>query len=278
MLNDQILLSDKFVPEIINYGTTIYELIKVVNCVPTFIEKYLKRVENSLKLINRSLWFDLNNLTDKIRYLINLNCVTGTDHLKILISFDNEFYGQQQNLLILYFAEAPVPSPEQYEKGVKTVTLNAQRTNPNAKIFLPNLRQKSEQLINNYGLYEVILLTKDGYITEGSRSNIFFVKDNTLYTASLKDVLPGITRSNVIEIARENNIQVVETDIHYNSLSHFDAAFLTGTSRKIVPVNAIDNFTFNPAHPLVRKLMQLYDQKIENYVHAHKEQWECPGC
>ena len=278
MINDQILPSDKFVPEIINYGTTIYELIKVVNCVPTFIEKYLQRVENSLKIINRSLWFELNKLTDKIRYLINLNCVTDTDHLKILISFDNEFYGQQQNLLILYFAEAPVPSPEQYEKGVKTVTLNAQRTNPNAKIFLPNLRQKSEQLINNYGLYEVILLTKDGYITEGSRSNIFFVKDNTLHTASLKDVLPGITRSNVIEIARENNIQVVETDIHYNSLSHFDAAFLTSTSRKIVPVNAIDNFTFNPAHPLVRKLMQLYDQKIENYVRTHKDQWECPGC
>ncbi len=278
LINDKVLSTSEFVPEIINYGTTIYEMVKIINCVPVFWEKYLNRINNSLRLIKREIWFNGQDLADKISYLNALNCVKDTGHLKILISFENEFYGYPQDLLIMYFAQAPVPTPGQYEKGVKTVTLNAQRTNPNAKVFLPELRQQAQSLIEKYGLYEVILLTQDNYITEGSRSNVFFVKDNALYTANLYDVLPGITRNNVIEIARSNGIQVYETKIHYDQLRGFDAAFLTGTSRKIVPIRSIDGFEFDAQNPLIRKLMRLYDEKINQYVAKNKDQWQCPGC
>jgi branched-chain amino acid aminotransferase len=277
LFNDQVLPVQKFNPQVINFGTTIYELIKVVNCVPTFVEKYLLRVKNSLKLINKSLWFDQKAFLEKIKRIIELNCVTDIDHLKILICFENQLYNHK-DLFLAYFAEAPVPTPEQYSNGVKTITLNAKRLNPNAKIFLPDLRKKSETLIEKLNIYEVILLSDDNTITEGSRSNIFFVKNNSLYTAELKQVLPGITRSNVIELARKNSIDVYETTIKYEEISNFEAAFLTGTSRKIVPVKNIDDITFDVQHNVVKKLMQLYDQLIDKYVTENRNNWLCQNC
>ncbi len=278
LLNDKILPASQFVPEVIEYGTTIYELIKIVNCVPIFYDEYMERMNQSLKAIGREFWLTSEQLKERIKYLIELNCVRQTDHLRLVISFDNLFYPEQDKLFLAYLVQMHLPTPEQYENGVKTLTLNAIRQNPNVKVYLPDLRRKAEQLIAKNNIYEVILLDDQNHITEGSRSNIFFIKNNTLYTASLHKVLPGITRKKVIQLAKKHNIDVQETNIHYSELTHFQAAFLTATSRKIVPIRTIDNFVFDPKNQLLRQLKNWLDQEIKNYAVEHYQQWQCSGC
>ena len=275
LLNDQLLETREFDHEIINHGTTIYELLKIRECTPLFLEKYLKRIHNSLHLIGRDGWISPDDIVDKMRLVIQKNCVRHEDHLKILISFDNDLFSPPRDLITIFFTTVPIPTHEQYRQGVRTVSLNATRYLPNAKIYQPRLRQVTEKMIDTRNIYEVILLNEANYITEGSRSNIFFIdKEKNLITPTLEDVLPGITRSNVIEIAHNKGINFIEKKVHYDELSRFEAAFLTGTSRKILPIQSIDNHVFNSQNKLLRDLMFWYDQMLDGYVRMHKNKFE----
>jgi branched-chain amino acid aminotransferase len=76
----------------------------------------------------------------------------------------------------------------------------------------------------------------------------------------------GITRQKTIRLAENLNIQVKETEIELNKLSNYDAAFITGTSPKILPIKKVDQITFIPQNEIVRQLITSYDVLIENYL------------
>ncbi len=278
LFNGKILQAKYFDGDFIFHGTTVYEVIKVKNCVPVFLEDYMQRVKNSLTSIGKGEYFDKDRILQLMHSLIEKNCVNGLAHLKIVFSFDNEYFGKKEDIFALYFLKMPIPSAEQYAKGVEVISIKAKRDNPNVKIFLPALRKRAEQLIEKHKIYEVLLVDEQNIVTEGSRSNVFFIKKGQLYTAELHSVLPGITRKKVIEISRRNGLPVNETIIYYSGLKQFEAAFLTGTSRKIVPVRRIDSIDFDVTNKQMRSLMQWYETEIENYVDRHKASWQCDGC
>ena len=116
------------------------------------------------------------------------------------------------------------------------------------------------------GFYEVLLADHLNQITEGSRSNVFFVTGRELVTSPGNKVLLGITRQKTLQIARDLKIRVNEREVDFNELQHFDAAFITGTSPKILPIQQIEGFTFNPQNEIVRQLMKSYDDLIEGYL------------
>ncbi|WP_443110713.1 aminotransferase class IV [Caloramator sp. mosi_1] len=101
-------------------------------------------------------------------------------------------------------------------------------------------------------------------ITEGSRSNIFFIKGSKLYTAPKEDVLVGITRIKVIEIANKLGFEVVEDKIKVSQISEFEACFLTGTSPKVLPISYIDSYAYNVNNDILRNIMREYDKMINN--------------
>jgi branched-chain amino acid aminotransferase len=78
--------------------------------------------------------------------------------------------------------------------------------------------------------------------------------------------LIGITRQKTIQIAHELKITVAEREVDLNEMQHFDAAFITGTSPKILPIQKIDGFSFNPNNEIVRQLMKSYDDLIDGYL------------
>ena len=109
-----------------------------------------------------------------------------------------------------------------------------------------------------------IILSKDGLITEGSKSNIFFVKHGNVYTPSLNNnILPGITREFVIKLLRENNIPVFEEDIPVISLYEFDEVWLTSSTKEIQPIASIDSFRIPEKkfdELIWKKALSLYSQ------------------
>jgi branched-chain amino acid aminotransferase len=92
------------------------------------------------------------------------------------------------------------------------------------------------------GFDEALLLDTNGYIAEGSGSNFFYEKDGQLYTSPKGSILPGITRSVVIQLAKQEGITVNETLFTPAQLEGLDGAFLTGTAAEVVGVASIDDY------------------------------------
>ena len=117
--------------------------------------------------------------------------------------------------------------------------------------------------METHQVYEILLVDKEGYITEGSRSNVFFVQGQTLYTSPSAYVLPGTSRKRVFDICNEQGISLLEQRIALKEIGQFDAAFLTGTSPLILPLNCIDKTVYSTHNPLMRRLMEHYFALLE---------------
>ena len=112
------------------------------------------------------------------------------------------------------------------------------------------------------GFDEAILLNQDGHVCEGSGENIFLVMDGKLYTPPIEDnVLPGITRDAVLQLARsELGIEVVEGRMDRSQIYIADECFLTGTAAHLTPVVEVDNRKIGDGAvgPVSAKLRKLY--------------------
>jgi D-alanine transaminase len=112
------------------------------------------------------------------------------------------------------------------------------------------------------------ILHRDGYLTEGSASNVFMIKDDVIYTPPLtRSILPGVTRQLVIELCRELQITIQEKPIQFKDLYSADNLFITSTTRTIKPVNQLDDTMIGHGEtgPICLKLMNAYLKKMENW-------------
>jgi branched-chain amino acid aminotransferase len=94
------------------------------------------------------------------------------------------------------------------------------------------------------GFDEALLLDANGFVAEGPGANIFFEKDNVLFTPATGNILPGITRATVIEICKELNIAVEEKLFTADEMKEADTAFYCGTAAEVVEIASLDEVTF----------------------------------
>ena len=127
-------------------------------------------------------------------------------------------------------------------------------------IYVNSILAKTEATMA--GFDEAIILNHDGHVCEGSGENIFLVSDGHLVTSSLEDnVLPGITRDTVIQLAQsELGLELVERSIDRSELYLADEVFLTGTAAHLTPVVELDNrpIADGKAGPISSQLQKMY--------------------
>ena len=151
-----------------------------------------------------------------------------------------------------------------YEKGVKTILFFGERVNPNAKVINDEFRNSVNAKIAESDSFEAILINRDGYITEGSKSNIFEVKGDVVYTAPLEGVLPGITREKIIEACRELNLTVEEKNISHEEIIDLDGLFISGTSPKVLPIKEVENVvSYDSICPVIKDIKSKFDEIIK---------------
>jgi len=122
------------------------------------------------------------------------------------------------------------------------------------------------QEAHDQGFAEVCFV-RNGFVTEGAHSNIFFVRDETLYThPGNNDILSGITRKNIISVARTNDISVVEEAVAADMIPYMNEAFISNTTGEIVPVTRISEQVIGEGTPghLTRKLQVLLREFIQS--------------
>ena len=225
----------------------IYEVLRVINGKPIFLENHLERMKNSFELINEKFTLSYEEISMKIDNLIKTENKS-EGNIKIT-------YEVYEKILRIFFIEHSYPSNEMYENGVKTILYFGERENPNAKIVNDNFREKVNNEIKDKNVYEAILVDKNGYITEGSKSNIFMVKDNELLTSPIKAVLPGVTRGEIIKIAEKLGIKIKEVEYKYSDIDKLDGMFISGTSPKVLPIKSVNNINLDSNNIIIRKLM-----------------------
>ncbi len=191
---------------------------------------------------------------------------TMTGNVKLIVSCGDKFENTDSRQIIICFIPHHYPTPDEYELGISMQNLELERPNPNAKFINIDVTKKVNELKRKTGVDEVLLVNHEGEITEGSKSNIFFVLDDKVITPPKKLVLPGITREKIIESCKIHRIKLEEQNVKKKELENVSGAFITGTSPKVMPVRQIDDLIFRTDHPLIRQIKNQYDQMINAYL------------
>ena len=240
-------------------GESIYEVIRMAKGKPVFFHDHLGRLVSSAKLQKRKMLTGSDALKHDILVLAKSEKRKDAN-LKIVFNYN------KSDSYLMYFIEPVYPSAEQYKKGVKGILFYAERKDPESKVINHKLRSDIYHKLILEGAYEALLVNKNNCITEGSRSNIFFIKDKNLFTAPDEDVLSGITRKYILEICRENGISVKYTFIKAARISDYDSVFMAGTSPSVLPFYCIDKKYFRVNNPLITQLRNMYLVKAEESV------------
>ncbi len=241
--------------------TSYYEVIRIINSIPIFIHEHIERLFNSISLANKRINISHAEIERSILLLISSNKIEIGN-----IKFQIQFTDTTNYRFLAYAIPFFYPSKETFDIGVDVITIDLQRQNPHQKVMNYELRKETEKQRSDNSVAEVIHLNKNLWITEGSKSNIFFLKDDLLLTSPASSVLPGITRQKVIEIAEANHIKFRESNIHLNEVPFLDGAFLTGTSIKILPIKRFNDIHLNVQNTLITKLAKLYNDMLNTYI------------
>lgn len=261
--NDNLLSVSEFNKIFNNVNPSIYEVIRIDNKVPLFLEDHLERLKNSGNIIGFPIKESYDNIRYKLNTMTTANNVTNCNIKIIMNSFD-----KASPDIYIYFIESNYPDEQLYNKGIDTMTYRAVRENPNAKIIYTQMRKDINDKLKEHNQYEALLINDFNNVTEGSRSNLFFIKNDEIYTAPSDEVLIGITRQKIITLCHRNSIIIHEASIALQTLSEFDACFISGTSPKVLPIKKIDDIHYSPDNPLLKRIITLYNAEIQNYYNS----------
>lgn len=263
-------LEDGQLEEVSNYttdsndkGRVIYEVIRVINKVPLFYEDHIKRLESSFRLMEKTFSYNYDKIKE---YLISLIEANNIEYGNIKLTFDIK-----TDTMKVFSIKHNYPDEMLYKTGVKTILYHGERNNPNAKVIDSNFREKVTNEMTKFNAFEAILVNKKGYITEGSKSNIFMIKGDKLYTSPLEEVLPGVTRGRIISLAKNIGIKFEEKNVKFDEINNYDAMFISGTSPKILPISLVDNIEFNVENEIMQRLIGEFNQEIDLYIKKFRQ-------
>lgn len=260
ILNGVLQPAEMFDKSLVYEGDSVYEVLRMVKGTPVFFPDHMERLSASVKLQKKEILADITTLRKAFLSLTRSD-KKRESNLKIVFNYNNGAVNW-----LVYYIEPIYPSETQYQKGVKGILFFAERKDPESKVINHKLRSSISHKLIQEGGYEAILVNENGLITEGSRTNIFFLKGDNLVTAPDHVILNGITRKHILEICFENKIKVELASVNAKDINDYEAIFMTGTSPVVLPFYCIDNNYFKVNLPLIERLRKLYLEKAEASV------------
>lgn len=231
-----------------------YEVMRVISSEVLFLEGHLNRLKETME----SLSYDIS-IIEEIKKNIDLiidNHRGLNKNLKLDVYRENNECNYR-----IYFVESFYPDKKLYDEGVDTISSEITRNHPHLKILNMDYKKHISDLKGDK-YFEVLLINKDGYITEGSRANLLFVKGDTIYSTPRGEILEGVTLINILKIAKELKYDIKYANIELDNIKEFDACFLTGTSLGVIPIKLIDKISFNSSkNNIVLDLLNYMNEK-----------------
>ena len=238
----------------LHYGTGVFEGVRAYNTdnggAIFRLQDHTARLFDAASKLNIQIPLtadELNKAQIDVLKANNLN----EAYIRPIVYLGNESLGIRANDLSVNVAVAAwewpsYMSPEKKELGLSIIKSSHEQYSNSLhacyKIigtYINSTMALHEAL--SKGADEALLLDKNGNISEGSGENIFIVKNGEIYTPKTDYCLNGLTRQSIIQIAKDQNIKVIETNLKYEDLAMADEAFFTGTAVEVTPITSIDS-------------------------------------
>lgn len=265
----RIYLDGKFVDELdakvsvfdhgFLYGDGVFEGIRAYHNSVFRLKDHVNRLYDSAKAINLEIPMSKEEMSSVIVDTCRQNELRDA-YIRVVVSRGKGDLGldpRKCNIatVVCIASSITLYPDEMYQNGLAVITVPTRRNGPegvNPRIkslnYLNNIMAKIEA--NIAGVPEAILLNQEGYVAECTGDNIFIVKNGVLKTPGVHlGMLEGVTRNEVIKLARKNGIPVEETTFTRYDLFVADEVFLTGTAAELIPVTTIDGRIIGDGKP-----------------------------
>jgi D-alanine transaminase len=256
-----------------HFGDAVYEVILYNQGVFYDFDDHINRLFRSLHSIDIQFSISKKTIELIVKNLIRLNKISfGSVYIQVsrgIADRNHTFNNLNIKPILTIITSKKHNNINNDIIGVKAITVRDNRwARPDIKTtqLLPNVLAKTKA--NKQGAYESIFIDDEGYVTEGSSSNIWIInKDNEIITRSIDGkILSGITRKTIAKFSKLNDLTVIENKFSKDEMLNAKEVFLTSASSFVTPITEIDNVKINEGvvGEMSIKLKTLYFKNFEN--------------
>jgi branched-chain amino acid aminotransferase len=234
------------------YGEGVYETMRTYHGRPFLFDRHMRRLRRSASMIELPLPFSDDQLAAQIRATQDAAKLDGEAYIRVLVTrgvgeLTYDLNATPNPSLVIIVKPQVDPPADAYDKGVRVVIVDVVRNHPatvNPMIKSNNLMNSAlamQQALRSHA-FEGVMRNYKGELTECTTANLFIVKNNVVLTPPLEaGLLPGITREYLFDVGKDIGIEVTETILGDDDLFRADEAFLTSTTRELVPIVTVND-------------------------------------
>jgi branched-chain amino acid aminotransferase len=264
-------------------GDGVWEGLRVHDGHPAFLDRHLARLYEGAAAIALDIGMTRTALADEVYRTLEANDMVDGVHVRLMVTRGVKRTPYQDPRVtvgpatIVLIPEYKSPTPGVVEGGITLFTVHVRRPGPD--ILDPKLNSHSKlnditACIQAYtaGADEALMLDPHGFVATCNSTHFFIVRDGELWTSTGDYCLGGITRSVVLESARDAGIVARERNVSLTDVYGADEAFVTGTFAGLVPVRAVDGRDIGGGErPLLARLRDLYAEAVRADVEAARQ-------
>jgi len=263
------------------YGATFYESIRTFHHEPFHLDRHFERLRRSLAYAGFLSSLDFRRVEEAVQKTVEANehlthkdddfwvCVEVTPG----IAFPMPLAGQKDSTPTVIAYSSPLPHEEYaqcYTEGKSVITSLYRNVPPQSFEQRCKNRSRLSHFLSKRDAYRIdphafaLMLDLEGFLTEGTGANIFLAHHGALYTPTTRNILNGISRCYVIQLAGRLSIDVHEEDLNLYDAYTAEEAFWTTSSYCILPIGSIDGRKIGQAYPgpIARRLLDEWSKDV----------------
>ncbi len=256
-------------------GDGIWEGMRVHNGGVAFLPEHMKRLYAGAKTIDMEIGLTPDEMTQRLFDCLKAQDMTEGVHIRLMVTRGikkTPYQGPRFTITkptVVIIPEYKSPLPEVIEAGISLFTAHVRRTGPAEQDQKLNSHSKLNCILaciqaDKAGADEALMLDPDGFVATCNSTHFFIVRDGEVWTSPPEYCLGGITRGNIIQVCRENNIPVFEKRFSLFDVYSADEAFITGTFAGTTPVREVDGRLIADKNgPMTKRLSALYKALVE---------------
>jgi branched-chain amino acid aminotransferase len=261
-------------------GDGVWEGLRVVGGKVAFLDAHLDRLAEGAKALDMDIGLDRAGMAARIFDVLEANgmAAPGTEgvHIRLMVTRGVKRTPYQDPRVtigpatVVIIPEWKTPSPDVLARGVRLFTVHVRRGYPDVQDQKINSHSKINCILAciqaaKAGYDEALMLDPHGFVATCNSTHFFVVRDGELWTSTGDFCLGGITRGNILRLARDNGMVARERNFSLYDVYSADEAFVTGTFAGLTPVVEVDGRSIgapvqdgDASGPLTRRLRGLY--------------------
>ena len=259
-------------------GDGVWEGIRLHKGKLAFLQQHMKRLYDGAKALDMDIGLTPEQLTQRIQETCDANQMYDGVHIRLMVTRGLKATPYQDPRVtisaatIVIIAEHKTPLEQPDFSGVSLFTSHVRRGYPDVQDPKLNTHSKLNCIFAciqaaKAHADEALMLDPQGFVATCNSTHFFIIRNGEVWTSSGDFCLDGITRRNVIDLCKENDIPVFERNFSLADVYGADESFITGTFAGLTPVKEVDGRTIGDgSNPLLKKLQTLYVKKIESDI------------